>query len=168
MQSLDVSDAVEFMRHRWFAVVHLTNSLEAILLQIGPVGEVADDPSERVAEVNASSDYDERSLCCRQYDKTNDKEGRHTACVRSQENLFIVQETLTKNVAKDGGSLVARCNAIFQVAKHLVNIGLLHAAILAGLFRFLVDSPLLNTEKLADHVASPASGAQDRDVVSSG
>lgn len=56
MQSLDVSDAVEFMRHRWSAIVHLTNSLEAILLEIGPVGEVADDPSERVAEVNASSD----------------------------------------------------------------------------------------------------------------
>ena len=57
MQSLDVTDAVKFMGHRWFPVVHLTNSLEAILLQIGPVGKVADDPSERIAEVDASSDY---------------------------------------------------------------------------------------------------------------
>lgn len=56
MQSLDVSDAVEFVGPRWFAVVHLTNSLKAILLQIGPIREVADDPSERVAEVDASSD----------------------------------------------------------------------------------------------------------------
>ena len=57
MESLDEFDAVEIMRHRWFTVVHFTNSLEAILLQIGPVGKVADDPSERVAEINASSDY---------------------------------------------------------------------------------------------------------------
>ncbi len=57
MQSLDVSDAVEFMRHRWFAVVHFSNSLEAILLQIGPISEVTDGPSERVAKVNTSSDY---------------------------------------------------------------------------------------------------------------
>ena len=38
-------------------VVHLTNGLEAILLQIVPVGKVADGPSERIAEVNVSSDY---------------------------------------------------------------------------------------------------------------
>ena len=57
MQSLDVFDPVEFMRHRWFTVVHLTNSLEAVLLQIGPVREIADGPSERVAEIYASSDY---------------------------------------------------------------------------------------------------------------
>ena len=57
VQSLDVSDAVEFMGHRWFTVVHLPNSLEAILLQIGPVSEVSDGPSERVAEIDTSSDY---------------------------------------------------------------------------------------------------------------
>lgn len=96
------------------------------------------------------------------------RRGGHTAGVRSQENLFIIQEALTKDVAQNGRRLVARCNAILKVAQHLVNIALLHAAILAGLFRILVDSPLLNTEKLAGHKASAARGAQDRDVVSSG
>jgi hypothetical protein len=56
MQSLDESDAVEFVGHRWFVIIHLTNSLKATPLQIGPVGEVADDPSERVADVDARSD----------------------------------------------------------------------------------------------------------------
>ena len=56
MQSLDISDTVEFVGPRWFAVVYLANSLKTVLLQIEPVGEVADDPSERVAEVDASSD----------------------------------------------------------------------------------------------------------------
>ena len=96
------------------------------------------------------------------------KDGGHTAGIRSQENLFFAQETLTKDVTQDGGSLVARCYAVLQVANHLVNIALLQPAILAGLFRLLVGSPLLNTEKLAGHVASPADGAQDRDVVASG
>jgi hypothetical protein len=56
MQSLDISNAVKFVGLRWFSIVHLTNSLKAILLQIGPVGEVADDPSERVTKVDTSSD----------------------------------------------------------------------------------------------------------------
>ena len=57
MQSLDVSDTVEFVRPWWFTVVYLTDSLKAVLLQIAPVGEVADNPSERVAEIDASSDW---------------------------------------------------------------------------------------------------------------
>ena len=56
MQSLNIVDAVEFVGLGCFAVVHLTNCLKAILLQIGPVSEVADGPIERVAEVDASSD----------------------------------------------------------------------------------------------------------------
>ena len=56
MQCLNVSDAVELVGPRWFAVVHLTNSLKAILLQIGPVGEVADEPCERVTQVDTRSD----------------------------------------------------------------------------------------------------------------
>lgn len=56
MQSLDIFDAVEFVGPRWFAVVHLMDSFKAILLQIGPVGKVADKPSKRVAEVDASGD----------------------------------------------------------------------------------------------------------------
>ena len=57
MQSLDVSDTVEFVGPWWFTVVYLTDSFEAVLLQIGPVGEVADNPSEQVTKVDASSDW---------------------------------------------------------------------------------------------------------------
>ena len=56
MQSLHVANTVELVGLWWFPVVYLANSLKAALLQIGPVGEVTDDPSERVAEVDASSD----------------------------------------------------------------------------------------------------------------
>ena len=56
MQSLNIFDTVEFVGSGWFAVVNLTNSFKAILLQIGSVGKVADDPSKRVAEVDASRD----------------------------------------------------------------------------------------------------------------
>lgn len=56
VQSLDVFDTVVLVRLGWLAVVHFTDSLEAILLQVWPVGEVTDDPGERVAKVNAGSD----------------------------------------------------------------------------------------------------------------
>ena len=56
VQSSDILDTVEFMGLGWFAVIHLTNSLETVLLQIGPIGEVAEGPSKRVAEVDASGD----------------------------------------------------------------------------------------------------------------
>lgn len=56
VQSLDVSNTIKFVGPRWFAFVHIANGFKAILLQIGSVGEVADDPSEGVAEVHASSD----------------------------------------------------------------------------------------------------------------
>lgn len=56
MQSLDVFNAIKLMRLRRFTPVHLTDSLIAVLLQIRSVGEVSNDPSERVAEVDAGSD----------------------------------------------------------------------------------------------------------------
>lgn len=57
VQGLDIFDTVEFVRLGRFAAIYLTNGLVAILLEVGPVGEIADDPSERVAKVDASSDY---------------------------------------------------------------------------------------------------------------
>ena len=55
VQSLYIFDAVELVRPRWLAAVHLTDSLKAIPLQVRPIGEIADDPRERVADIDASS-----------------------------------------------------------------------------------------------------------------
>lgn len=94
--------------------------------------------------------------------------GEHTAGVRSQENHFFGQETLTKDVSQDGGSLVASCYAVLQVANHLVDVDLLHGTILAGLFHLLINSPFLDTKKLASHVTRSIDDAQNRDVVAKG
>lgn len=92
----------------------------------------------------------------------------HTASVRSQENHFFRQQFLTKDVAQDGRSLVASGYAVLQIANHLVDVELLHAAILAGLFHLLVHGPFLNTEKLASHVPRCVDDSQSRDVVAKG
>lgn len=56
MQSLDVFDTVVLMWLGWLAIVHLTDCLVPILLQVGPACKISDDPSERVAKIHASSD----------------------------------------------------------------------------------------------------------------
>lgn len=55
MQSLDIFNTVVLMRLRRLAAVHLTDSIVTGLLEVRPVGQVADDPRKGVAEVNASS-----------------------------------------------------------------------------------------------------------------
>lgn len=57
VQSLHIFDPVVFVRLGRLALVHFLNSLVTIILQVGPVCKVADDPSERVAQVDTRSDY---------------------------------------------------------------------------------------------------------------
>lgn len=57
MQTSNVSDVVDFVGPRCFAIVHFTNGFKAILLQVESIGEIANDPSKRVAEVEARGDY---------------------------------------------------------------------------------------------------------------
>jgi hypothetical protein len=54
VQSLDIFDTVILVRLGGLAVVHFTDSLIPIFLQIWPVGEVSDDPGERISQINAS------------------------------------------------------------------------------------------------------------------
>lgn len=55
VQSLHIFHAVKLVMLRGLAVIHLPNSFVTVLLQVGPVGEVAGDPAEGVAEVETSS-----------------------------------------------------------------------------------------------------------------
>ena len=61
MQSLDVFDSVVFVGLGWFAAVHLLDGFKALLLQVGPVGEEADYPGERVTEVDTCRNFSESS-----------------------------------------------------------------------------------------------------------
>jgi hypothetical protein len=45
------------MRLGWLAIVDFPNSLEAVLLQVGSISKIANDPSQRVAKVDTCSNY---------------------------------------------------------------------------------------------------------------
>lgn len=96
MQSLHIFDTVILVRLGRFAIIHLPYGLVTFLLQIGPACQISDDPSERVPEVHASGDW----ILMLASEKTAARV-ELTAGVRSQENLFLFQEALTKNIAQD-------------------------------------------------------------------
>lgn len=91
MQSLNIFDAVEFMGFGWFAIIHFTNSLEAILLQIVPVGDIAEGPSKRVAEVDASGDCSRAVI--KRYDVSdNDAWRTYCLCKKPREPLHNLKD----------------------------------------------------------------------------
>lgn len=133
------------MRLGWLAIVHLPNHLVAVLLQVGPVGEITENTAEGVAQVDTSSD----------------------ASVGSQKDFLICQETLAKYVAQDRGGLVTPGNALSQNNKYLLDIDLLPTAVVEGLLLFFVKGPVFNSQRLPDRVSIQASGAQDWNIVTS-
>lgn len=57
MKSPDIVDTIILVRLRSIAVINLTDSLIAVLLQVGSICEIADNPGKRIAQVNPRSDY---------------------------------------------------------------------------------------------------------------
>lgn len=90
-----------------------------------------------------------------------------TASVRSQEDLLLFQQTLAENVAKNGWSLVAILDALLQSSDHLINVYLLHFAVLASVLLFLIERPTLDPKGLSGDITDPAGAAQDGYVIAS-
>lgn len=57
VKSLYIFDTVVLVRLGRISLVHFLNSLVAILLQVGSVGKISNDPGKGVSKVDSSSDY---------------------------------------------------------------------------------------------------------------
>jgi hypothetical protein len=90
-----------------------------------------------------------------------------TASIRSQEDFFFLQETLAKYIAQNRRSLVPLLDPLLQASQHLVDVHLLHLAVLASILLLFIKGPALDAEGLSGYVAQPACTTQDWDVVAS-